>query len=128
MPDQAPPAPEGCLGVFFDSPLWFAVVEDSCGSACLKYWSVGTKSWKWLDGDYTESVCAGFAKLAKENAELRASQPSEEDRAVLWLMKETTLSIDWKDEKWQVLRFETYGSILCQFNPVREAKKLGWGG
>jgi len=68
MPDQAPPAPDGCLGIFFDSPLWFAVVEDSCGNACLKYWSVGTKSWKWLDGDYTESVCAGFAKLAKENA------------------------------------------------------------
>lgn len=52
----------------------------------------------------------------------RVEQPSEEDRAVLWLMKE---------KGWEMARtakgiWSMDGTPIA--SPAEEAKKLGWGG
>lgn len=53
-------------------------------------------------------------------AELESSQPSEEDMAVLWLIKEKGWLVSFFDGEWL-----QYGGLL--FNPAEEARKLGWG-
>ena len=60
--------------------------------------------------------------------ELEASQPSEEDRAVLWLMKEKGMWIGYDAHFKMWFDTENGCTPYSPLNPVDEAKKLGWGG
>lgn len=57
----------------------------------------------------------------------RVEQPAEEDRAVIWLIREKGYVILREKNIWAKQRLP--GMFLFDaINPAEEAKKLGWGG
>lgn len=129
MPDQAPPAPAGCVyGPWWDQWYWLCVApwKSVTGMVLASHLWDG-KQWQRC----TEACESELLRLAKENAELRASQPSEEDRAVLWLMKREDYDVCFERDHFAVYRrVEDTDNDWCWVSdsPADEAKKLGWGG
>lgn len=60
----------------------------------------------------------------------RVEQPSEEDMAVLWLMRETGKFYSFGSSKqcWQKLTMNGIKLVAVDITPAEEARKLGWGG
>lgn len=53
----------------------------------------------------------------------RVDMPSEDDRAVLWLIQRTKMPIVFNREGWRVMDDEGWWRTI---NPTEEARKLGW--
>lgn len=126
---QMPAPPEGCVyGPWWDGVIsrWLAITPTPSGAP--HYW---THQWTGSDWCPYSSSERELLRLAKENAELRASQPSENDRAVVWLMKECAWHVArWGSDpaKWKVAHIADDHYWIEDINPVEEARKLGWGG
>lgn len=76
MPDQAPPAPEGCVyGPWWDESVgcWFAVNRQGSVGCYVGTSGVLSACWLWTsDGCKRSDLARELLRLAKENAELRA--------------------------------------------------------
>ena len=61
-------------------------------------------------------------------ARVHVPEPSEEDRAVLWLIREWQWTISRNIRGWLKVAWAEGDYIVRTISPIEEAKKLGWGG
>ena len=56
----------------------------------------------------------------------RVEQPSEEDMAVLWLIREWQWTISRNTRGWLKVEWAEGDYVVRLINPAEEARKLGW--
>lgn len=74
------------------------------------------------DKFYAKGLAVASAILA------RVEMPSEEDMAVLWLIREWQWTIGRNTRGWLKVEWNEGDYVVRLISPTEEAKKLGWGG